>query len=165
MKTREELQDAWEQVWNDPMLHVAAFRDLIFDTWQYFRQYKENGSYPGNDLIIFRYLSSYWMTAEEYPSNCPHYMYDCCCDFAEGLTWAIEHNFQDPYNRERLPLLLSSLDQFGGGMDADMSSYESYTADFKKHLIYFMEQDLEGDELNEDEESKRIEKIMSTVKK
>lgn len=159
MKTREELVDAWDWMWDDPELHVAWFRDLIFETWQYFRQFKNDAKVPNGDLIIYRYVSSYWMTAEEYPSNCPHYMYECCCDFAEGLSWAIENNFQDPYNQEHLPLLLDGPDQFGEGMTADMSSYESYKKDFREHLIYFMEMDLEGDELDEDEEKNRIDNL------
>lgn len=165
-KSREEILSAWEQVWNmytgGPKLDVVGFKHLIFDTWQYFRQFKDYNSVLRKELPIIRYISSYWMNAEEYPTNCEQYMYECCTDFAQGLSWAIENDFQRGYQKESLPLLLSWHSAGGADLEADMSSYQSYARDFRKHLIYFMREQAEGDDgIEENKELKKITEMMN----
>lgn len=165
MKSKEQIFLSWENVWDEytggPKFDVNCFKHLVFDTWQYFRQFKAYNSVLREDLAIVRYLSSFWMNAEQYPTNCEQYMYECCTDFAQGLSWVIENDFQRGYQKESLPLLLAWQQHGGADMEADMSSYDAYARDFRKHLIYFMREQAEGDdEIEENEELKKITELM-----
>lgn len=169
IRDREEILSAWENVWDEytggPRLDVARFKHLIFDSWQYFRRFKAYNSVLREDLPIVRYISSFWMNAEQYPANCEQYMYECCTDFAQGLTWAIENDFERGRHKESLPLLLSWHDHGGADTEADMSAYDSYARDFRKHMIYFMREQAEcDDEIEENEELKKITELMKEQK-
>lgn len=162
---RNRIQEAWEKVWKDyflsgPVLDVTGFVRLVFDTYEYFLQYKNYNSVLREELTIYKYISAFYLAADEYPENCEHYALDCCTDFAHGLCWAIENDFKRGMHKMCLPLLLDDPDHGGADSEADMSSYETYQKAFRKHMIYFMRMHIEEDELDENEELEKINAVL-----
>lgn len=167
---RVQLEQAWETVWEDyflngPKLDVVGFEKLIYSTYTYFQQFSDYNSILRGDLPIYKYICAFYLAADEYPSNCEHYALDCCVDFAHGLCWCIENGFPRGRIKVCLPLLLDYPDHGGADMEADMSSYEIYAKEFRKHMIYFMREHIEEDELDENEELRNINGLLLEEKK
>ena len=96
------------------------------------------------DLDVYRDICELACIGE-YPKDCRQYEFDCCMDFVEGLLYAIELGFPRGYNQIALHVGLNEHMAGGGGRDADMSSYESFSRDFYKEMKFHLSDAFEDD--------------------
>lgn len=157
---REELISRWETVLKDYrdsfILDVANFKHLVFDTYSYFYQFKDYNMVLREDLKIYKYAVQF-IGGNDYPNNCEQYAFETCLDFAAGLCLSIENGFQRGYRKISLPL--DNLYHIPAGCSAsevDMSSYETYEKAFRRALVDCMREHMEDDELDEQEELRKI---------
>lgn len=158
---REELISRWSKVLEDYpdilAFDVANFKHLIFDTYSYFYQFKAYNSVLREDLEIYKYAVQFCNIRGDSPNNCEHYELETCLDFAEGLCQSIETGFQREYYQISLPLdNLYHVPAGCSASEADMSSYETYEKAFRRALIDYMRDHIETDELDEQEEFRKI---------
>ena len=123
---------------------VIRVKHLIYDTYQYFYQYSGYNSVLRGDLDVYRDICELACIGE-YPKDCRQYEFDCCMDFVEGLLYAIELGFPRGYNQIALHVGLNEHMAGGGGRDADMSSYESFSRDFYKEMKFHLSDAFEDD--------------------
>ena len=153
---QQRLLDAWDEIGSITAIHgydldLDQMKHLIYDTYRYFWEKREDDFISREDLPIYKCIGQY-IKFEYFPDNMPESVAYTLLDFAAGLCLAIETGFDVGYLEETLVLGYWS----DGGpsiaphTEVHMSSYEEYEKGFEEDREGFREWLDEYDDEEED---------------
>ncbi|MBQ3379911.1 MAG: hypothetical protein IJG50_08655 [Clostridia bacterium] len=158
MRDYNELTSCWndllERMIYENELDAELAQRLIFETYHFEKNNIPGDHIPRNRLLLYKYVVRFGdLFYRGYPKGMRGSTADTFCIFAEGLSYAIENNFDCGYGANPLPISLNMHVPAGcAPLEADMTTYGSFIRDFNENVGWLREQYYEDEDEDEDVE-------------
>lgn len=140
----EQLENKWEELIETCrgigyFLEIEFVKELIYDTFVYFRGFEKDDRLKPSDLKIYRHMCEFLCT-EYYPTEWLASDFDNCTEFVAGMCALVELGAESGSFQGKLPLITERYIPKGCPQpEADMSSYEAFDKSFEENLKLLIE--------------------------